>query len=310
MGVAKELFELGFKKISKATMNFLETGVPRTDQAGIIRAATNSPQELTEYIRHADNFVKKKDQSGILPMIQYSDKWNNEAVDAARQADTLSLGTTPVAKQDALYKYEPFQVDETLPIEEQKRIYKQAASDFIYEAEQVEGKTVPVSKFFKEKGKLRVPEEGELDLKWKKKIDGKKDFQPKLKKTTAKETALRKSREKPWITKKSEIEKILKEAGQEDKLNQLIKLIRSQYNKKVKQIKASGLSKGHQKSLEKGGWDIPENIVGEQGVSTKEVRGNYARQYKEDLPDEELRKQGAFVGTLKEYILMKLKELE
>ena len=104
MGVGKELFELGFKKISKATMNFLETGVPRTDHAGIIRAATNSPQELTEYIRHADNFVKKKDQSGILPMIQYSDKWNNAAVDAARQADTLSLGTTPVAQQDALYK--------------------------------------------------------------------------------------------------------------------------------------------------------------------------------------------------------------
>ena len=103
MGVAKELFELGFKKISKATMNFLETGVPRTDHAGIIRAATNSPQELTEYIRHADNFVKKKDQRGILPMIQYSDKWNNEVVDAARQADTLSLGTTPVAKQNALY---------------------------------------------------------------------------------------------------------------------------------------------------------------------------------------------------------------
>ena len=112
MGVAKELFELGFKKISKATMNFLETGVPRTDHAGIIRAATNSPQELTEYIRHADNFVKKKDQRGILPMIQYSDKWNNEAIDAARQADTLSLGTTPVAKQDALYQTKPLKLQQ------------------------------------------------------------------------------------------------------------------------------------------------------------------------------------------------------
>ena len=101
MGVAKELFELGFKKVSKATMNFLETGVPRTDHAGIIRAATNSPQELTEYIRHADNFVKKKDQSGILPMIQYSDKWNNEAVDAARQANVLEQGTASLNKADA-----------------------------------------------------------------------------------------------------------------------------------------------------------------------------------------------------------------
>ena len=310
MGVAKELFELGFKKISKATMNFLETGVPRTDHAGIIRAATNSPQELTEYIRHADNFVKKKDQSGILPMIQYSDKWNNEAVDAARQADTLSLGTTPAAKQDALYKYEPFQVDETLPIDEQKRIYKQAASDFIYEAEQAEGKTVPVSRFFKEKGKLRTPDEGELDLKWKTKKDGKKDFQPKLKKTTARETTKRKGRETPWVTQKDEIKNILAEVGEEAKLAKLLKLIRTQYNAKKKAIKASGLSKGHQKALHNGGLDVPENIIGEQGVSTKEVRGNYSRQYKDDPSDAELTKQGAFVGTLKEYILMKLKEVE
>ena len=55
---------------------------------------------------------------------------------------------------------------------------------------------------------------------------------------------------------------------------------------------------------------VPENIIGEQGVSTKEVRGNFARQAKSDLPDPELLKQGAFVGTLKEYILMKLKEVE
>jgi hypothetical protein len=103
MGVGKELFELGFKKISKATMNFLETGVPRTDHAGIIRAATNSPQEVTEYLRHVDNLVTKGDQSGVLPMIQSSNKWNNEGVEAIKQADTLSLGTTPTAKQDALY---------------------------------------------------------------------------------------------------------------------------------------------------------------------------------------------------------------
>ena len=38
---------------------------------GIIRAATNSPQEVTEYLRHSENFVTKGDQSGILPMIQY-----------------------------------------------------------------------------------------------------------------------------------------------------------------------------------------------------------------------------------------------
>ena len=208
------------------------------------------------------------------------------------------------------YKYEPFQVDETLPIEEQKRIYKQSASDFIYEAEQAEGKTVPVSRFFKEKGKLRTPDEGELDLKWKTKKDGKKDFQPKLKKTTAKETTKRKGRETPWVTQKDEIKNILAEVGEEAKLAKLLKLIRTQYNAKKKAIKASGLSKGHQKALHNGGLDVPENIVGEQGVSTKEVRGNYSRQYKDDPSDADLTKQGAFVGTLKEYILMKLKEVE
>ena len=94
MGVAKELFELGFKKVSKATMNFLETGVPRTDHAGIIRAATNSPQEVTEYLGHIENLVTKGDQSGVLPMIQSSDKWNNEGVEVIKQANVLELGTT------------------------------------------------------------------------------------------------------------------------------------------------------------------------------------------------------------------------
>lgn len=103
MGVAKELFELGFKKVSKATMNFLETGVPKADHAGIIKAATDHPNQLTEYIKHAENYVTKQDQRGILPMIQMSDSWNNEVVDAATQVDTLKLGTTPVAKQNDLF---------------------------------------------------------------------------------------------------------------------------------------------------------------------------------------------------------------
>ena len=98
MGVAKELFELGFKKISKATMNFLETGVPRTDHAGIIRAATNSPQEVTKYLGHVENLVTKGDQSGILPMIQSSDKWNNEGVEVIKQANVLEQGTAILNK--------------------------------------------------------------------------------------------------------------------------------------------------------------------------------------------------------------------
>ena len=300
MGIGKELFELGFKSIKPAVKNFMETGLAKTDGQKLVHMLKNDPPKFNQMYSTMDTFTKTGDERLGLGVIQELDKYGED----------LEKLNTASKIQDVSYKYDKFQVDESLPLEEQKRIYKTEASDFIYEAEQAEGKTVPVSRFFKEKGKFRTPDEGELDLKWKTKKDGKKDFQPKLKKTTAKETALRKSREKPWITKKSEIEKILKKVGQEDKLDQLIKLIRSQYNKKVKQIKASGLSKGHQKSLEKGGWDIPENIIGEQGVSTKEVRGNYARQYKEDLPDEELIKQGAFIGTLEEYILMKLKELE
>tara|TARA_R100000458_G_scaffold51013_1_gene51511 strand:+ start:158 stop:1060 length:903 start_codon:yes stop_codon:yes gene_type:complete len=300
MGIASELIQAGVKGLKTGTKNFLDSSLSKIDGKSLVNMYQTNPSKFTEYISDVDNYVKTGDENVGYMLLKKTDDWT-----AQRQQVQTSE-----AAEAMVYKYDQFQVDESLPLEEQKRIYKKAASDYIYAAEQAEGKTVPVSKFFKEKGKLRVPDEGELDLKWKKKIDGKKDFQPKLKKTTAKETALRKSREKPWITKKSEIEDILKELGQEDKLDQLIKLIRSQYNKKVKQIKASGLSKGHQKSLERGGWDVPENIIGEQGVSTKEVRGNYARQYKEDLPDEELMKQGAFIGTLEEYILMKLKELE
>ena len=300
MGATKELFELGLKSIKTPIKNFIDNGLSKIDGKSLVHMYKTDTPRFEKLYSDMDSFTKTNDENAAVSIIKSVEDYT-----AQRQQSAMSEQV-----QALTYKYDKFQVDESLPLEEQKRIYKKAASDYIYAAEQAEGKTVPVSKFFKEKGKLRVPDEGELDLKWKKKIDGKKDFQPKLKKTTAKETALRKSREKPWITKKSEIEDILKELGQEDKLDQLIKLIRSQYNKKVKQIKASGLSKGHQKSLEKGGWDIPENIIGEQGVSTKEVRGNYARQYKEDLPDEELRKQGAFIGTLEEYILMKLKELE
>ena len=311
MSVASELLQAGFKGLSKTAINFIEKSVPKTDHAGIIQAVVRHPNELIDYGKHIDNFVKKKDQSGILPMIQMSDKWNNEVVDASLQADTLAHGTNRGTKQNNLYKYEPFEVDQTLSLDEQKRVYKKSASDFIFDAETKAGKTVPVSEFHKKYGKLRVEGEGELDLKFKTKdAQGKKDFQPKLKKTTAKETSKRKGRESPWNTQRDEIKSILAEIGEEDKLAKLLKLIRTQYNNKKKAIKASGLSKGHQKALDNGGLDVPENIIGEQGVSTKEVRGNFARQAKSDLPDPELLKQGAFVGTLKEYILMKLKEVE
>ena len=82
MSVASELLQAGFKGLSKTAINFIEKSVPKTDHAGIIQAVVRHPNELIDYGKHIDNFVKKKDQSGILPMIQMSDKWNNEVVDA------------------------------------------------------------------------------------------------------------------------------------------------------------------------------------------------------------------------------------
>ena len=103
MGVSKEIFELGFKKLSKSAINFFDNVVPKTDHAGIIRAATAHPDDLTKVITHAESYVKNGDQRGLMPMMQKFDEWNREGVEATKQADTLSLGTTPAAKQDALY---------------------------------------------------------------------------------------------------------------------------------------------------------------------------------------------------------------
>ena len=303
--VTKPLFELG------------EQAVKRWAKSGLIPKGT-APQVVDTLAKNID-LSKGADIPDVEVMLKGMKGNNDEAFGAFTDYTRTSQVREHINRKEATLtgfrenpepKYKPFQVDESLPFEEQKRIYKKAASDFIYQAEQAEGKTVPVSRFFKEKGKLRTPDEGELDLKWKTKKDGKKDFQPKLKKTTARETTKRKGRETPWITQKDEIKNILAEVGEEAKLAKLLKLIKTQYNAKKKAIKASGLSKGHQKALHNGGLDVPENIVGEQGVSTKEVRGNYSRQYKDDPSDAELTKQGAFVGTLKEYILMKLKEVE
>ena len=103
MSVASELLQAGFNGLSKTAINFIEKSVPKTDHAGIIQAVVRHPNELIDYGKHIDNFVKKKDQSGILPMIQMSDKWNNEVVNASLQADTLTHGTNRGTKQNNLY---------------------------------------------------------------------------------------------------------------------------------------------------------------------------------------------------------------
>ena len=50
--------------------------------------------------------------------------------------------------------------------------------------------------------------------------------------------------------------------------------------------------------------------MGEPGKTVGKVKGNFARQHKNDPSDVVLRKQGGFTGTWEEYVLMKLKQLE
>ena len=109
---------------------------------------------------------------------------------------------------------------------------------------------------------------------------------------------------------KKEIEGILESAGKKEKLAELLTLMRTQYNDKVAEIKKAGMSIGHIKALENGGLDVLENIQAEPLRTIDGVLGNAARAAKKDLPDSVIRKQGGFTGTLEEYILMKLKELE
>ena len=85
--------------------------------------------------------------------------------------------------------------------------------------------------------------------------------------------------------------------------------MRTEYNTKVASIRQAGMTKGHLKSLDNGGLDVVENIQPEPLRTIGDTPGNAARSSKNDLPDAELRKQGGFVGTLEEYILMKLKQL-
>ena len=62
MSVASELLQAGFKGLSKTAINFIEKSVPKTDHAGIIQAVVRHPNELIDYGKHIDNFVKKKNQ--------------------------------------------------------------------------------------------------------------------------------------------------------------------------------------------------------------------------------------------------------
>ena len=285
-------------------LNMLGNSSPQTKRA-LNRTFASNPQAG----KTATDLVRSGDYKGYREFVTGAQLEHSK--NAAAHRTSQITHPTNLDEVENL-KYPRYQVDESLPFKQQKRIFKGQVANYINQ-EWAAGNKIDLPVAYKKFGQLINPETGlPVHLKYKKTDPktGLRSYEPKPQETTARETAKRKSRETPWVTEKDQIKSILKEVGEEAKLAKLLKLIRTQYKAKKDAIKAAGLSKGHQKALHNGGLDVPENIIGEQGVSTKEVRGNYARQYKEDPSDAELMKQGAFVGTLKEYILMKLKEVE
>ena len=119
---------------------------------------------------------------------------------------------------------------------------------------------------------------------------------------------LRKMREAPWRKQKvvDELQDILLSKGEEDKLEDLLKLMVKEYHKKLKGIKAAGQTKGHFISLEKGGFDIAENFGPQRGKSIKNKSGeweagNYAEGAGSSIPE------GVSVPTTwEEYVDLKL----
>ena len=209
-------------------------------------------------------------------------------------------------------RYPRYQVDESLPFEEQKRIYKKQLADYINQ-EWAAGNKIDLPVAYKKFGQLINPE-NQLPVHLKYKTTnpktGYRSYQPKPQETTAREVELRKSREKPWLTSKTETEKILESVGKKEKLAELLNLIRTETLAEERRIRSLGLTKGHRKALANGGFDVKENLMGEPGQTVGKVKGNFARQHKNDPSDAVLRKQGGFTGTWEEYILMKLKQLE
>ena len=209
-------------------------------------------------------------------------------------------------------RYPRYQVDETLSFKEQKRQFKKQIGGYINE-QWAAGNKIDLPVAYKKIGQLLDPEtQLPVHLKYKKTDPktGLRSYEPKPQATTAREVAKRRGRERPWSTNKKEIEEILDSVGRKEKLAELLTLMRTEYNTKLDSIKQAGMSKGHMKSLDNGGLDIAENIEPEPLRTIGDIPGNAARSSKKDLPDAALRKQGAFTGTLEEYILMKLKQLE
>lgn len=103
MSFTSELVQAGVKHISKKAAKFLNQ-MPVEDIAGTVRAVTRHPNEFADMMKHVDNYATKGDQSGILPYVQYQNKWMNEGVEDLRNSQTLTHGVNKgSANQEKLY---------------------------------------------------------------------------------------------------------------------------------------------------------------------------------------------------------------
>jgi len=285
-------------------LNILGSASPISKRALNREIASNSPFAINatnalragnfkEFHRLSDETVAVQAKNASMNrMSKIQNPTNNEALENLR--------------------YPRYQVDETLPFEEQKRLFKGQVAEHINQ-EWSAGNKIHLPVAYKKLGQLINPETGRpVHLKYKK-TDPKtkwRSYEPKPDETTAIEVAKRKGREKPWLTSKTETEEILESVGKKEKLAELLTLIRTETLAEERRIRALGLTKGHRKALANGGFDVKENLMGERGRTVGKVKGNFARQHKNDPSDAVLRKQGGFTGTWEEYVLMKLKQLE
>jgi len=103
MSFTSELVQAGVKHISKKAAKFFNQ-MPVDDIAGTVRAVNRHPNEFADMMKHVNNYADKGDQSGILPYVQYQNKWKNEGVEDLRNSQTLTHGINKgSANQDKLY---------------------------------------------------------------------------------------------------------------------------------------------------------------------------------------------------------------
>ena len=104
MSFTSELVQAGIKGISKKAAKFLN-GMPVQDIAPTIKAVTRNPNEVADMLKHVEN-VANGDQSGILPYVQYQNKFSNEDVADLRNSQTLTHGVNKgSANQEKLYSW-------------------------------------------------------------------------------------------------------------------------------------------------------------------------------------------------------------